>query len=292
MKKGFLRIVLALCLMAALGITVCAAPKWPGAVWPSKTTSSNTSSTASTASKITSSAATASNSSKATQKPTSSNSKTTTSKTTATTPILDNGCQHVWKDYGDGQNGQYCSLCKLDYCEVNGHTEESPASCSHGAICSVCKKEYGEKSEHIASTPKSCSDATVCTICGEVLKNAGKHDWIPATCQAPKTCRVCGTSEGSTILHRWGTGVITEEAADEKPGSIRFVCETCGEVKTQALYAGENVGKTSPLFWIILAALLILAGLFAYVYFFVIRKKLGKAPIFKKNNKHNNHSRN
>ncbi len=60
----------------------------------------------------------------------------------------------------------------------------------------------------------------------------GIHDWIPATCSQPKTCRNCGLTEGTTIPHTW------MDATYSKPKT----CSECGEMEGEPLvpYSVEN----------------------------------------------------
>ena len=247
MKKAIRIAALMIALITVWHLAAAAAPTWPP--------KPGTTSSASTASKATAS------------------TPKTTSSGTSSASKGDDSCAHAWADNSGTTPGKHCTICGADYCELKGHTEEAAANCSHGAICSICKKEYTEKKEHIPNKPTKCSEPTVCTVCGATLQQGGKHDWQQATCQTPKTCRVCGEIEGTTILHRWGTGVVTEEATEDEPGSIRFVCETCGEVKNQAIYAGESKGNSSAVIWMIIGGVVLIAAVFALVYFLVIRKK-------------------
>jgi len=50
------------------------------------------------------------------------------------------------------------------------------------------------------------------------------HSWSPATCHSPRTCSICGKTEGSTLDHSWTKGSCTEDS----------FCELCGEVKASA----------------------------------------------------------
>lgn len=57
-------------------------------------------------------------------------------------------------------------------------TGDNVATCKHKAVCDTCLKLYGD---------------------------LGDHDWTPATCSAPKTCRTCGLTEGAALNHTEGT---------------------------------------------------------------------------------------
>ena len=46
-------------------------------------------------------------------------------------------------------------------------------------------------------TPKTCS------VCGETEGKALGHSWVDATCTTPKTCSVCEETEGKALGHSW-----------------------------------------------------------------------------------------
>lgn len=52
-----------------------------------------------------------------------------------------------------------------------------------------------------------------------------KHQWINASCSAPKTCSLCGKTEGEPLDHRWDKATCT------KPKT----CVVCGQTKGEAL---------------------------------------------------------
>lgn len=67
--------------------------------------------------------------------------------------------------------------------------------------CEICKDEKTEILLATGHSPSAatCTEASVCTICTEALAPAKGHDFIPATTDAPKTCRVCGHTEGEAL---------------------------------------------------------------------------------------------
>lgn len=190
-------------------------------------------------------------------------------------------CNHLWIDFEeDGVKGKVCGLCGADYCETVGHKEKTKATCSQKAVCEICEKEFGELAPHTPSTSTSCSVDITCTVCGTVLSKGGEHDWCQPSCTTPKTCKVCGTVEGEKLAHRWGQGIITKEPSAVSAGSIRYVCEDCGEIKNQPIYFddGES-GGVNPLIPILIIVIVV-AGAGSIVYFRwvrpAIKKKNGK----------------
>ena len=56
----------------------------------------------------------------------------------------------------------------------------------------------------------------VCLVCGEVLwvnLCPDGHTWEDATCETPKTCSVCGATEGEALGHAPGEAVVENEIA-------------------------------------------------------------------------------
>ena len=68
----------------------------------------------------------------------------------------------------------------------------------------------------------------VCTACGAVA-----HTWIEASCTTPKTCAICGITEGEILDHNWA------DATCEIPKT----CATCGAIEGEAL--GHDMQETS-----------------------------------------------
>ena len=48
-----------------------------------------------------------------------------------------------------------------------------------------------------------CTTPKTCKVCGETEGKAAGHDWKAATCVSPKTCKVCGKTEGGLVNHDW-----------------------------------------------------------------------------------------
>ena len=67
----------------------------------------------------------------------------------------------------------------------------------------VCEHEWTEAT---CTTPKTC------TLCGKTEGDALGHNWTEATCESPKACMRCGETEGEALGH----------------SMIDNVCERCG----------------------------------------------------------------
>lgn len=75
----------------------------------------------------------------------------------------------------------------------------------------------------------TCKSPKTCELCGATEGDVtNEHWWLDATCTIPKTCEVCGTTEGESLGHKW------ESATCATPET----CEVCGETK------GEPLGHT------------------------------------------------
>ncbi len=82
----------------------------------------------------------------------------------------------------------------------------------------------------------TCSAPRTCKVCGETEGEPLEHSWIEATCQAPRTCGVCGETEGEASEHSW------IEANYQAPQT----CEICGETEGEVLPAYyETTGLAS-----------------------------------------------
>lgn len=65
------------------------------------------------------------------------------------------------------------------------------------------------------------------------------HEWQEATCEAPKTCALCGETEGEVIAHEWNEATCIEPKTcafcgitEGEPAAHEWVAATCTEPKT------------------------------------------------------------
>jgi len=68
----------------------------------------------------------------------------------------------------------------------------------------------------------TCQLPKTCTLCGETEGEPLPHNWIDATCTAPKTCALCAATEGAALGHTRGEWVCTGE-------QFQYPCTVCGE---------------------------------------------------------------
>lgn len=84
---------------------------------------------------------------------------------------------------------------------------------------------YHNWNDATCETPKTCS------ICGKTEGEPLGHKWEKATCEEPKTCSVCGKTEGEPLGHKW------EKATCEEPKT----CSVCKETEGKPL--GHEVSE-------------------------------------------------
>ena len=63
----------------------------------------------------------------------------------------------------------------------------------------------------------TCEAPKTCNICGATDGEALNHDWADATCSAPKTCGTCGATEGTALEHSYTNGYCTNGCNDVDP---------------------------------------------------------------------------
>ena len=88
-------------------------------------------------------------------------------------------------------------------CTSTGHTA--------GYYCNDCDEYFGGYTV-IAATGHSwkaatCTAPKTCTVCGTTEGNVGGHRWNAVGCTSAATCTVCGTSTGKPTGHTYTDGV-------------------------------------------------------------------------------------
>lgn len=119
----------------------------------------------------------------------------------------------------DGSEKRTCSECgktETNTLDALGHLSAySPgkeATCTEDGYtasnyCSRCDTEFGRN----------------------VIKAKG-HTWDGATCASPKTCSVCGATEGVALGHNYDSEVTPPTC--EEYGYTLYTCRTCGDTYT------------------------------------------------------------
>lgn len=140
--------------------------------------------------------------------------------------------QWITIEHGDcqipGTQQGTCKVCNQTITRPisGGHVwvkvDETAATCTNdGKIVYHCK--YNSLTHHGEKT--------------ETIKATG-HQWKDATCTTPKTCTVCGATEGEPLGHNFDAnhdgkvttddGVIIKDSTCTKLGTRKYTCTTCG----------------------------------------------------------------
>lgn len=70
----------------------------------------------------------------------------------------------------------------------------------------------------------SCKAPKTCTLCGQTQGELFAHSWVEADCEHPKTCSFCDSTIGEALGHTWtGGDCVTDK-----------VCSVCEKVGQQA----------------------------------------------------------
>lgn len=89
-------------------------------------------------------------------------------------------------------------------------------TCTNGGYtthtCSVCGDSF--RDSNTKATGHSWTDATCtvpksCSLCGSTEGDSTGHNWNAATCTTPKTCSKCSSTEGSAKGHDWADATCT-----------------------------------------------------------------------------------
>ena len=73
-----------------------------------------------------------------------------------------------------------------------------------------------------------CIQPKTCAVCGETEGDALGHEWQDATCTQPKTCSRCGQTEGEALGHTIREWSVTKEATCTTLGTEAGTCTVCG----------------------------------------------------------------
>ncbi len=115
-------------------------------------------------------------------------------------------------------------------------TENIDASCNaEGKIvkeCPKCNKKTEEVLEVLSHEwiEADCENPKTCKLCGTTEGEKGGHKWKEATCTDPKTCEICNKTEGTVASHSWENATCTDPKT----------CSVCGLTEGEALSADKE----------------------------------------------------
>ena len=109
----------------------------------------------------------------------------------------------------------------------------------------------------------TCTEPKTCSVCGETEGDPLGHDWKEATCTEPKTCSVCGETEGAPLGHDYSKASFFK----------RGVCSRCGEEVPSKVDEIIEWAKGNP----ILAAMAAVLGIGILVLIIVLLTKKKKS---------------
>ena len=106
-----------------------------------------------------------------------------------------------------------------------------------------CEHEWAEA---------DCDSPKTCNLCGETEGAPLGHSWLAATCAKAKHCEICGTVEGTALEHTWQEATCTAPktcsvcaATEGEALGHTWTDATCTEPKTCSVCAateGEALG--------------------------------------------------
>ncbi len=85
--------------------------------------------------------------------------------------------------------------------------------------------EHGNLEGGHAWKDATCDAPKTCRVCGATEGEALGHSWIDATCETPATCERCGVTEGKALGH--DLSEVTVESTCQKQGYTGRACNRC-----------------------------------------------------------------
>lgn len=93
--------------------------------------------------------------------------------------------------------------------------------------CLNCDAEKTVEAVHMWSSG-DCENPKSCYVCGLTEGGAPGHQWVEANCDRAKYCKVCEVSDGEPLNHSSYTSEILEQARPGKAGKKKNICNFCG----------------------------------------------------------------
>jgi len=144
--------------------------------------------------------------------------------------VIDNGKLFVEKEFNGihyqfeaGTNGTWANISAavvdetITLADCLQHGQENP-----GDSPTLPEEETATvpPATEVVTTPRcehafnqaTCTLPKTCTICGQTEGEALGHSYSAATCTSPKTCSACGETNGSAAGHQWKEATCTSPA--------------------------------------------------------------------------------
>ena len=81
----------------------------------------------------------------------------------------------------------------------------------------------------------TCTRPRTCSICGKTEGESKGHTWSNATCTKPQTCTVCKQTKGKALGHDSDSWPTIKEAICNEAGEKEATCKRCGKSLTQEI---------------------------------------------------------
>lgn len=143
---------------------------------------------------------------------------------------------------------QKCTVCGATLANALGHSFGSTTYTwsADGKSCTaqrVCSRDSSHKETSTATITSAVKTAATCTVKGTTTYtakfsvswattqtkdvqdiSAKGHTWVAANCTTPKTCSVCGATEGSALGHNY-VGAVTKQPTCTEKGVKTYTCQ-------------------------------------------------------------------
>lgn len=164
-----------------------------------------------------------------------------------------------------GYTTSTCSDCDFTYkhtytaakghfyeASADGYTVIQPTCTTQGYTIKACGRcDFKLMTDYINALGHSWQDATcqapkTCDVCGVTEGDIGTHSYLLATCTKPMTCSVCGQTNGTALGHRDSLYKTLDEPTCTEEGWGRYECSRCSEQYEKAIPAtGHTFGDVA-----------------------------------------------
>lgn len=86
----------------------------------------------------------------------------------------------------------------------------------------------------------TCTKPRTCSICGKTEGEALGHKWSTATCTKPQTCSVCKETKGKALGHEADEWATIKEATCTEVGEKEATCKRCGKSLVEEIPMAEH----------------------------------------------------